>query len=447
MTHPYLPLTGEERRRILEKLDLASPEDLFAGIPAEIRSKARLDLPSHTEHEVRRIFTKWAEKNIPASRYVSFLGAGAYEHAIPAAVGPLLGQSAFYTSYTPYQPEISQGMLQAIFEFQTLIAGLTGMDVANASLYDGPTALAEAVLLACAYTRRSKVLLFSGLNPEAEKVLHTYTRFLGIKVESLPYREERREELAAGLDDRTAAVVLQNPDFMGIISEIGDLPEIVHQMNALFIVYINDPVSLALLEAPGVYGVDLTVGEGQAFGLPLSFGGPYLGFFAARQELLRRLPGRIVGETVDAEGKRSFVLTLQAREQHIRRERATSNICSNQALCALAAVIYLALLGPEGLKETAAGAVRNSRYLYHELMRCPGVEPLINRPFFHEFPVRIRGDVPAITRRLKEKGFLAGFPLAAYRAEYAGGILLYTSELRTKEEMDRFCDELEGLLR
>lgn len=447
MSHPYLPLTEQERRTIMEKLGLNSPEELFTGIPAEIREKARLDLPSHTEHEVRKIFSKWAEKNNSTSQLVSFLGAGAYEHAIPAAVGYLLGQSAFYTSYTPYQPEISQGMLQVMFEFQTLITELTGMDVANASLYDGPTALAEAVLLACEYTRRSKILLFSGLNPEAEKVLHTYTGHLGIKVESLPYRGNRREELAEGLDDQTAAVVLQNPDFMGIISNISDLPEMVHQMNALFIVYINDPISLALLEAPGVYGTDLTVGEGQALGLPLSFGGPYLGFFAARKELLRRLPGRIVGETVDLDGKRGFVLTLQAREQHIRRERATSNICSNQALCALAAVIYLALLGPEGLKETAAGAVRNSRYLYHELIRCPRVEPLINQPFFHEFPVRIHGDLSVITGRLKAKGFLPGFRLADYRAEYSDGILLYTSELRTKEEMDRFCDELEGLLR
>jgi len=446
MNHPYLPLTEQERRAMLKKLGLDSAEQLFAAIPAEIRDKARVELPMHTETEVKRIFTDWAEKNIPASRMVSFLGAGAYEHAVPAALRHLLGQSAFYTSYTPYQPEVSQGMLQAMFEFQTLITDLTGMDVANASLYDGPTALAEAVLLACQHTRRSKVLLFSGLNPEAEKVLHTYTGNLGIEVKSLPYREKRPDETAEALDNETAAVVLQNPDFLGRISAVEELSAIVHHMNAMLIVYINDPLSLALLEPPGTHGADLTVGEGQALGIPLSFGGPYLGFFAARKDLLRRLPGRVVGETVDLDGKRSFVLTLQTREQHIRRERATSNICSNQALCALAAVIYLALLGPEGLKETAAAAVRNSRYLFKELTRCPRVEPLINQPFFHEFPVRVPGDLPAITSRLQAKGFLPGFSLGDYRPEYSGGLLLYTSELRTQEEMDRFCNTLEGLL-
>jgi glycine dehydrogenase subunit 1 len=446
LNHPYLPLTDEERKQ-MQKVIGAELADLFQVIPHTIRDKAHFEFPAHNEVEVTKIFSKWAKMNTPVSKLISFLGAGAYEHAIPSALKDLVTRSEFLTAYTPYQPEISQGLLQAFFEYQSLISDLTGMEITNASMYDGPTALAEAVLLAHNFTKKSQVTILSGLNPEAKQVLRTYTSNSEITLKFLsPEDGDKNHQLASALNDKTAAVVLQNPDFFGHLALTRELLSMINESGALSIVYINDPISLAILEPPGALGADLVVGEAQAFGLPLSFGGPYLGFLAAKKALLRNIPGRLVGKTTDLEGKEGFVLTLQTREQHIRREKATSNICSNQALCALTATIYLSLLGPVGLKEVALSTVQNSHYLFSQLTRIPSVKACSDDPFFHEFVINLGAIPPDFFTNMKRKGFIPGFSLAQYDPCYSGSLLLYTSELRTKEELDQFCTEMEECL-
>ncbi|HEY8391510.1 MAG TPA: aminomethyl-transferring glycine dehydrogenase subunit GcvPA [Capillibacterium sp.] len=444
MGHPYLPLTDAERRQMEKAIGIENYADLFQVIPEEIRAKATFDLPARTEEEVKKLFHQWAALNTPASQLISFLGAGAYEHAIPAAVPYIVNQSQFITAYTPYQPELNQGLLQAFFEFQSLIADLTGMEVANASMYDGPTALAEALFLAYHVTKRKEIILLSGLNPEAVQVVRTYTANLPVTIHPLPFTEDDpQEQLEAVLNEGTAAVIIQYPDFYGRLTLSPELVAAVKASGALAIVYINDPVCLGLLEPPGAFGADLVVGEAQALGLPLSFGGPYLGFFTAKKEYLRHMPGRLVGKTTDLDGRDGFVLTLQTREQHIRREKATSNICSNQALCALTATVYLSLLGPAGLQEVALSTVRNSHYLYNQLTRIPGVRGLSSQPFFHEFVIGLSRPPAVFTRRLREKGFIPGYKLPPESGRGQDAYLFYTSELRTKTEMDRFCEEIE----
>lgn len=447
MGHPFLPLTAEERRQMQKTIGIERLEELFTVIPASIQKTALFDLPAHNEVETSKVFAQWAEMNTPVSKVISFLGAGAYEHAIPAAVNHLVSQSEFLTAYTPYQPEMSQGLLQAFFEYQSLISDLTGMDVTNASMYDGPTALAEAVLLAGSFTRKAEIVVLSGLNPEARQVLQTYTRHSRLKLRFLsPVDGLPTAQLTSSLNEQTAAVVIQNPDFFGNLTVTKELLSTIRASGALSIVYINDPTSLAILGPPGTLGADLVVGEAQAFGLPLLFGGPYLGFLAAKKTLLRNLPGRLVGKTTDLEGNEGFVLTLQTREQHIRRERATSNICSNQALCAITATVYLSLLGPAGLQEVAWSTVRNSHYLFSQLTRIPAVKACFNLPFFHEFAVNL-GTLPsAFFTKMKEKGFFPGYALKQYASDYSGALLIYTSELRTKDEMDKFCAEMEDCL-
>jgi len=448
MGYPYLPLTDGERRQMEKAIGIQDYTELFQIIPEHIRAKACFNLPARTEWEVKKLFNQWAAANTPVSQVVSFLGAGAYEHAIPAALPFLVNQSQFLTAYTPYQPELNQGLLQAFFEFQSLIADLTGMDVANASMYDGPTALAEALLLAYNFTKRKEILLLSGLNPEAAQVVRIYTAHLPVKVQFLTLKDpDSQEQLAAALSDQTAAVVIQHPDFYGRLTLSRDLLSVVKASGALAIVYINDPVSLGLLEPPGPLGADLVVGEAQAFGLPLSFGGPYLGFFAAKKDYLRHLPGRLVGRTTDRDGQEGFVLTLQTREQHIRREKATSNICSNQALCALTATVYLSLLGPVGLQEVALSTVRNSHYLYDQLTRIPAVQGLSPHPFFHEFVIVLSHPPTDFSRKMREKGFIPGYKIPPNNGGPKDAYLLYTSELRTKAEMDRFCEEIERCLK
>ncbi|NLW55993.1 MAG: aminomethyl-transferring glycine dehydrogenase subunit GcvPA [Firmicutes bacterium] len=446
MGHPFLPLTDEERRQMHKTIGIERIEELFKVIPSSIQESAFFDLPAYNETETVKLFTQWAEMNTPASKMVSFLGAGAYEHAIPAAVKHLATQSEFLTAYTPYQPEMNQGILQAFFEYQSLIADLTGMDVANASMYDGPTALAEAVLLAGNFTRRREILVFPGLNPEAQQVLEAYTRYTNLRLKFLSPTAELTAPPASFLNEQTAAVVIQNPDFFGQLVLTKELLTAIKEKGALSIVYVNDPISLAILEPPGTLGADLVVGEAQAFGLPLSFGGPYLGFLAAQKTFLRSLPGRLVGKTTDLEGKEGFVLTLQTREQHIRRERATSNICSNQALCAIMATIYLSLLGPVGLQEVAWSTVRNSHYLFSQLTRIPSVKAYFDAPFFHEFALDLGTLPPDFFTKMKERGFFPGYDLSHYSPPLSGGLLLYTSELRTKDEMDKFCAEMEDCL-
>jgi len=447
MIHPYLPLTEAERRQMEKVIGITDYTQLFQVIPETIRKKAAFELSGRNEWEVKKLFTQWAQQNTPVSEVISFLGAGAYEHAIPAALPSLVNQSSFLTAYTPYQPELNQGLLQAFFEFQSLIAELTGMDVANASMYDGPTALAEAVLLAYNFTKKKKIILFSGLNPEAQQVVRTYTANLPVQLHHLKSATvDPLEQLATVLDDQTAAVVIQHPDFYGHLTLTPELLSLIKESAALSIVYINDPITLGLLEPPGTMGADLVVGEAQAFGLPLSLGGPYLGFFTAKTAFLRHLPGRLVGKTTDQDGQEGFVLTLQTREQHIRRERATSNICSNQALCALTATVYLALLGPAGLREVALSTVRNSHYLHSQLTRIPAVQSLSRHSFFHEFVVGLSRLPADFTGRMQQKGFIPGYRLPPNQDFPADAYLLYTSELRTKAEMDRFCEEVEKCL-
>ena len=348
----YIPNTGEQQQEMLEEIGVSCVDELFTDIPENIRLNRDLDLPEAlSEMELIGHMRQLADKNISTGECACFLGAGAYDHYIPSVIQHLVRRQEFYTAYTPYQPEISQGTLQAIFEYQTMICRLTGMDVSNASMYDGATAVAEAAAMACRSTGRTDIIVAKTVHPQSREVLKTYSRFAGRQVVEWNYKDGRLdfEELEKLLSENTAAVIVQNPNFFGLIEDLSDLADMVHQNRSLLIVSCN-PISLALLKPPGDMGADIVVGEGQPLGNPLSFGGPYLGFMAAKDKFMRRMPGRIVGETRDKEGRRGYVLTIQTREQHIRREKATSNICSNQALNALAAAIYLSALGKSGLK-------------------------------------------------------------------------------------------------
>ncbi|QGP91170.1 putative glycine dehydrogenase (decarboxylating) subunit 1 [Neomoorella glycerini] len=441
----YIPTTAAERQQMLAACGANRMEELFTDIPATVRLGRDLNLPRPmAEAEVWRHLEELAGKN---KRLVSFLGAGAYEHYIPSVVGHLLARSEFYTAYTPYQPEISQGTLQAIFEFQSLMCELTGLDVATASHYDGATATAEAALVACNAARRQKILVSRAVNPQYRAVLTTYTRGQGVELVEIPLADGRTDlaalEKMAGKD--VAGVILQNPNFFGQIESMAAATELAHQAGALSIAVV-DPISLGLLAAPGEYEADLAVGEGQGLGNPLNFGGPYLGFIVAREKLVRRLPGRIVGQTTDVEGKRAFVLTLQAREQHIRREKATSNICSNEALCALAATIYLAALGREGLKEVARQCLLKAHYAYDRLADLPGVTPVFNGPFFCEFVLRTKRGPGEVARGLADQGFAAGFDLSPYYPELAGAMLFTVTEVRTRAEIDALVAAMGGIL-
>lgn len=441
----YIPTTAAERQQMLATCGANRMEELFNDIPATVRLGRELDLPRPmAEAELWRHLEELAGKN---KRLISFLGAGAYEHYIPSVVGNLLARSEFYTAYTPYQPEISQGTLQAIFEFQSLMCELTGLDVATASHYDGATATAEAALVTCNATRRQKILVSRAVNPQYRAVLATYTKGQGVELVEIPMANGQTDlaalEKMAGKD--VAGVILQNPNFFGQIEPMAAATQLAHKAGALSIAVV-DPISLGLLAAPGEYGADLAVGEGQGLGNPLNFGGPYLGFIVAREKLVRRLPGRIVGQTTDVEGKRAFVLTLQAREQHIRREKATSNICSNEALCALAATIYLAALGKEGLKEVARQCLLKAHYAFNRLAALPGVTPVFNGPFFCEFVLRTKLTPGQVAQSLAAKGFAAGFDLSPFYPELEGAMLFTVTEVRTRAEIDAFVTAMGGIL-
>lgn len=441
----YIPTTSAQREEMLKACGVEGIEDLFADIPEEVKLKRELDLPQPlAEAEVLRHLQELAGKN--RTDLISFLGAGAYEHHIPSVVPALLSRSEFYTAYTPYQPEVSQGTLQAIFEFQSLICALTGLDVANASHYDGATATAETALVACGATRRQKILFSRGLNPQYRTVLHTYTRGQGIELVEIPWEDGRTslEELARIADRDVAGVILQQPNFVGQLEPMAEASELAHKVGALFIAVVN-PISLGILAPPGEYDADLAVGEGQSLGNPLNFGGPYLGFMAAKEKLVRRLPGRIVGQTVDVEGRRAFVLTLQAREQHIRREKATSNICSNEALCALAATIYLSCLGKEGLKEVARQCLLKAHYAFEQLLKIKGIKPVFNGPFFHEFAIRASQAPSQVADRLMRAGIAGGFDLGRFYPELEGAMLFCVTEVRTRAEIDRLVEVMRGL--
>jgi len=441
----FIPHTAEQRKEMLAAIGL-SMDELFGDIPAGLMAKS-LNLPHGlSEQEVRAKLADLAGKN--SSDLTLFLGGGFYDHFIPSAVYSIVGRSEFYTAYTPYQPEISQGTLQAIYEFQSAICRLTEMEVANASLYDGGTALYEAVMMALRTTDRNKVIVDDSVNPIYRVMLHSYTRNLKIDLEETHCEDglANRADILARLDDKTAAVILQNPNFFGCIDDFTDIAQAAHEKGALLIVSCY-PISLGILKTPGAMGADIVTGEGQSLGSPMSFGGPYLGYMATRKQYVRKMPGRIVGETVDREGRRAFVLTLQAREQHIRREKATSNICSNEALCALTALVYLSLLGKQGLKDTAQRCADKASYAYQRLPQIPGVKPHFHAKwFFHEFVLDLPCEAADVVAKLIERGFAAGFPLSRYYKGMEKSLLICVTEKRTKQQIGMLAEALESVL-
>lgn len=441
----YIPHTEEELQAMLKVIGVNSLEELFKSIPEGLRARSFNIPEGRSEFEVIEHFRRLASKN--SSGLVNFVGAGFYDHYIPAAVDSLAGRPEFYTAYTPYQPECSQGWLQAIYEYQTAICELTEMEVANASLYDGGTALYEAAMMSLRITGRNKIIMDSGISLIYRTILYTYTSNLDIEFVEIPviHGQSCRREIEKCLDDKTAAVIVQNPNFFGAVDDFSDIAQKAHKAGALVIGSVY-PLSLGILKSPGAMGVDIATGEGQSLGIPLSFGGPYLGFMAARREYVRKMPGRIAGQTVDKDGKPGFVLTLQAREQHIRREKATSNICSNQALCALRAVIYLALLGKQGLKETAELNYQKSEFAKDVFDRIPGVQVKRSSPTFNEFTVALPVPADVAVNGMIDKGFAAGFPLGRFYKGMDNYLLVSVTEKRTKEEIVKLAESLEAVL-
>lgn len=429
---------------MLDAIGVDSIEDLFAMVPGDLRLRRDLDLPPALgEMELTAHLQSLAASNRSTADRACFLGGGSYDHFIPAVVDYVGSRGEFYTSYTPYQPEASQGNLQAFFEYQTLITQLTGMDVSNASLYDGGSAVAEAALMSLTATRRhGRVVTAASVHPEYRRILETYLKNLDTELVTVgtPEGTISPEELSAVLDDQTACVLVQQPNFFGCLEDVETLARLTHEAGALFVVSV-DPISLGLLKRPGDYGADIVVAEGQSLGSPMSYGGPYLGIMACREEFVRRMPGRITGQTVDRRGKRCWVLTLQTREQHIRREKATSNICTNQGLFALRATVYLAALGPQGLRETAELCLRKAHYAADRLTADERLRPAFDRPFFKEFVVRdTGGQVEQLLRSAERDGFLAGVPLGRWYPDLADCFLVAVTERRTRSEIDRLAD-------
>lgn len=445
----FIPNTDEDRRLMLAAIGVKNFEELLRNIPGSARFKGELNLPlAHSEFEVTEVLRGLAARNASVSSHVSFLGGGAYDHYVPAAVGHLLLRPEFFTAYTPYQPEVSQGTLQVIYEFQSMICELTGMDAANASMYDGGSALAEAVLMAHAETGRGKIVLSNAVHPYYRRIIHTYSHgseLVAAEIEATKKGTTELSAVAAAMDSDTAAIVVQHPNFFGNLEKVHELAELAHRHEALFIVSV-DPISLAILEAPGKYGADIVVGEGQCFGGSLNYGGPYLGIFATLEKYVRRMPGRIAGVTVDTQGRRGFTLTLQTREQHIRREKATSNICTNQALMATAATIYLSLMGKEGLREVAEHSAQKAHYLSEQINILHGCQLAYSAPFFKEFVVKLPKPAKQVIDHLIEKGFFAGINLGQFYPGMDDCLLIAVTEKRTRAEMDGFVVALQSVL-
>ena len=436
----YILNTPEDQRAMLEAIGVASIDELFAQIPPELRLRRELNIPPALgEMELTAHIADLAARNTAAGQKVCFLGGGCYDHFIPAVVDYVASRGEFYTSYTPYQPEASQGNLQAFFEYQTLITQLTGMDVSNASLYDGASAAAEGVLLCLAAAgERRRVVMLGGVHPEYRQTIATYLENLDTPLVTLdaPNGTTAPQELARAIDDKTACVVIQQPNFFGCIEEMDALVKLAHDRGALVVVAV-DPISLGLLKRPGEYGADIVVAEGQSLGTPMQFGGPILGIIACREQFVRRMPGRIAGQTVDRNGKRCWVLTLQTREQHIRREKATSNICTNQGLFALRATVYLAALGPQGIRETAESCLRKAHYARGRLTAGGRLTSAFDRPTFKEFVVRDSADaVNDLVSEALEAGYFAGVPLGRWYPELSDCLLVTVTERRTRAEID-----------
>ena len=442
----FLTHSDADRREMLAAIGVADERELYADIPPALLLEEPLAVPpALSEWEAVRAVSRLAGRN---AELLSFAGGGIYDHHVPAATDHILRRSEFYTAYTPYQPEVSQGTLQSIYEFQTMICELTGLEVANASIYDGATATAEAVLMALSATRRREIVLAGHLHPHYGQVVRTYTQGLDVEVRAVrPGVRGTVEPEDLRLSDETACVVVQNPSFLGLIEDLAALAKTTHEAGALFVCAVADPVSLALVRSPGEQGADVVAGEGQPFGNAPSFGGPVVGLFAARQKFIRKMPGRIVGATVDAAGRRGYVLTLQTREQQIRREKATSNICTNQGLNALAATLYLAMIGRSGLRQVAETSVQNAHYAAERIAGLGGVERLYpDSPFVREFAVRVPEDPRATLQRGLERGVLAGVRLGRFPDldVQEDGLLLAFTEKRSRKEIDLLVDVLAG---
>ena len=449
----YLPLTPADRAEMLSVIGAESVDDLFTDVPVEARLSGPIEgLPGHaSEMAVERHMSALAAKNMSAGSVPFFLGAGAYRHHVPASVDHLIQRGEFLTAYTPYQPEIAQGTLQVLFEFQTQVARLFGTDVANASMYDGSTACWEAILMAARITRKDRAVLSGGLHPHYGEVVRTMAKFteeaiLSLPTELIPAPDD--EAVIAAIDEKTACVVVQYPDILGRIPDLAAIAEAAHAKGALLITVVTEPVALGMIEAPGNLGADIVVGEGQALGVGLQFGGPYLGLFGCREKFVRQMPGRLCGQTVDADGKRGFVLTLSTREQHIRREKATSNICTNSGLCALAFSIHLTLLGGDGLARLAAVNHDRAQAMVERLTQVPGVT-LLNEAYFNEVTVILPVDAREVVRELADRGVLGGVSLGRLfpaQGELHRGLLVTATETVTDEDIEAFATALEAVL-
>ena len=445
---PFISNTDEQRKQMLDEIGVASFEDLLKGIPEDllIRKPLNLDEPL-SEFEVTKKVHELAAKNTNTSEMVSFLGAGIYDHFIPAAVNYVIGRPEFYSAYTPYQAEVSQGTLQFIYEYQTLICELTGMYASNASMYDGATACAEALLLALRHNKNKKVIISSLIHPNYKQVIETYIKPLEPEIVYIPQNNGRIdiEQLKTEIADDVSAVLIPSPNFLGVIEDLEALEPIIHGNKKTLFIVSTDPLSLLLFNPPGKYNVDIVVGEGQVLGNMQNLGGPLFGFFAVTQKLLRKMPGRIVGATVDTNGQKGYVLTLQAREQHIRRDKATSNICTNESLCSLAATVYMVLMGKQGLREVAEQSTIKAHYLHDKICEIDGFEAANTAPFFKEFSVKTPIPPVEIISKLKDKGYFAGVDISKFG--YKDQLLIAVTEKRTRQELDVFTLELEKLMK
>jgi glycine dehydrogenase subunit 1 len=445
---PFIEHSDVDVKSMLETIGVESIDELFADIPGALRHKGPLGLPEPlSEMELVEHMAALAEKNTPATRLTSFLGAGTYDHYIPAVVDSASSRGEFFTAYTPYQAEASQGTLQTIFEFQTMIARLTGMDAANASMYDGASALAEACAMAhFLFPKKKRIVISGGVHPEYRETVETYLGTLDVELVTIPLDDGQTDidKLKEKLDE-TVAVVFQQPNFLGVIEDAQAIADAAHEAGALVIASV-DPVSLGLLKPPGEYGADIVIGEGQPLGNPIAFGGPHLGFFAAKKKFVRKMPGRLVGQTVDKDGRRGWVLTLQTREQHIRREKATSNICTNQALCAFRAMAYLTAVGKEGFLKVANLCLQKAHYAAGKLAGLDGFELAFDGPFFREFAVRTPVPPEELNARLADKGFIPGLPLARFSDDWKDLLLVAVTEKHTKDAIDGLAEAIGGVL-
>ncbi len=444
MKNIYFPSSEKDKKEMLSEIGVSSEEELLSSIPEEFKLKNPLKLPAPMDElSLFKYFKEISKKN--RTDLTPFIGAGAYPHYIPSVVDYLSSRGEFLTPYTPYQPELSQGTLQIIFEYQTLISNLTGMEVSNASLYDGATATAESALMAWRIKKGDKILVSSTLHPFWRDTLKTYLKNFSIEILEVPYREDGRTDLDKAenlVDEKTIAIIVQSPNFFGVIENLKEVGEFAKVKNILFLVGISEAISLGLLRPPGEFGADIVFGEAQSFGLPLSFGGPYLGFISSKMEFVRQMPGRIAGETVDRNGKRGFVLTLSTREQHIRREKATSNICTNQAWCALRATIYLETLGRKGLMELAKLNFSKASYARKKIEKIRGAKIRFNSPTFNEFVVEFEKPLEQIYENLEREGFIAGLSLSKYYKELKNSALLCFTEIHSREIIDGFVEKI-----